>query len=247
MDSNTGRCTTEEHGYMGSLAPMNEELSMHFRGPTRLKQLAVYYPRVDSDSLNDRHTKRTTAGSLHGHGHGHHAHQRLHRAKHLNVSEALLVEKRAVGDMVTATIDGTPSPYQASEVASACPYCSVETTITSYILATGKQSSTPWGTPPVPATTEIEASASVFISAIPSNPSPSSVISSVAPKLVNPLPVDGTGDIKHGSWSRQAYYNADAGSLDGFTFLNHFGGTLGMPGTADGGPAWDFHPHHGDD
>ena len=40
-----------------------------------------------------------------------------------------------------------------------------------------------------------------------------------------------------GSWSRVAYYNAAAGVSQGFTFLNHFGGSSGIPGTADGGEA----------
>lgn len=40
-----------------------------------------------------------------------------------------------------------------------------------------------------------------------------------------------------GSWSRLAYYNAAGGVSDGFTFLNHFGGSSGIPGTADGGEA----------
>lgn len=40
-----------------------------------------------------------------------------------------------------------------------------------------------------------------------------------------------------GSWTRQAYYDAAEGTTDGLTFLNHFGGTKGIPGTAAGGPA----------
>ncbi|KAL8916142.1 MAG: hypothetical protein Q9208_008679 [Pyrenodesmia sp. 3 TL-2023] len=229
---------------------------MHFRGPTWLKQLAVYYPDADLGASSG-HAKRTAVGNLHGHGHNHHAHQRLHHAKHGPVSEVPSMKERAVGDMVTATIDGvtgsqvvhwvnqyagtpaapsTISRHLASEVASACPYCSVETTVTTYILSSAESpaessslsTSSPLGTP----------SASVFAPGSPSSSSPSSVTSSPAPKLVNPLPVPGAGDTKDGSWSRQAYYNADAGSSDGFTFLNHFGGTLGKPGTADGGPAF---------
>ena len=44
-------------------------------------------------------------------------------------------------------------------------------------------------------------------------------------------------DIDSGSWTRQAYYNADASIAEGLTFLNHFGGITGIPGTAAGGPA----------
>ncbi|KAL9633243.1 MAG: hypothetical protein Q9164_004816 [Protoblastenia rupestris] len=41
-----------------------------------------------------------------------------------------------------------------------------------------------------------------------------------------------------GRWTRQAYYGADEGMSDGFTFLNHFGGAKGIPGTSAGGPAF---------
>ena len=41
-----------------------------------------------------------------------------------------------------------------------------------------------------------------------------------------------------GRWTRQAYYAADEGMSDGFTFLNHFGGAKGIPGTSAGGPAF---------
>ena len=37
-------------------------------------------------------------------------------------------------------------------------------------------------------------------------------------------------------WSRQAYYSAAGRTAQGLTFLNHFGGTTGIPGTAAGGP-----------
>lgn len=57
----------------------------------------------------------------------------------------------------------------------------------------------------------------------------------------NMKPVSTAGTLKtamDGAWSRQAYYNANAGTVEGITFLNHFGGTDGIPGTVDGGPAF---------
>lgn len=198
------------------------KLSMHFRGPTWLKQLAIYYPNAGSNA------KRSTAiDKVHGHRHGH---QHMHHAKRDHVLAQPLVKERAVGDMVTATIDGkvvhwvneyagpgvSPSTATshppASEVSSACPYCSVQTTLTTFI---GPSSQSP--------TTSAKTSAAT-------GASPDS-------SPINPLPVTGGSSDSAGSWSRQAYYNADSGSSDGFTFLNHFGGTQGMPGTADGGPA----------
>ncbi|KAL9138139.1 MAG: hypothetical protein Q9175_000656 [Cornicularia normoerica] len=39
-------------------------------------------------------------------------------------------------------------------------------------------------------------------------------------------------------WARQAYFNAASGTAEGLTFLNHFGGTEGIPGTSAGGAAF---------
>ena len=38
-------------------------------------------------------------------------------------------------------------------------------------------------------------------------------------------------------WTRQAYFDAGSADAEGITFLNHFGGMDGIPGTAAGGPA----------
>ncbi|KAL8684544.1 MAG: hypothetical protein Q9224_006284, partial [Gallowayella concinna] len=200
MDSETGQCTSEKHTYSGSLAPMSEELSIHFRGPTVLKQLAVYYP--------DAGTRVKRSGNIHAHGHGH---QHMHHPKRDHI-----LAERAIGDIVVATIDGQVAswannyagPGASSNTATVQPPSAVQTTLLTSV-----------GTPSkVPSTSSTPASSAAL----------------------NPLPLSHDGDSigGGGSWSRRAYYNADAGSSDGFTFLNHFGGTMGKPGTADGGPAF---------
>ncbi|WPH02498.1 Hypothetical protein R9X50_00536300 [Acrodontium crateriforme] len=79
-----GSCSTAPHAYSGSMCPLDEELSMHFRGPIQLKSVAVYAPQSGSKA------RRSAHASKHAH---HHAHGHNHK-------------ERAVGDMVTATIDG---------------------------------------------------------------------------------------------------------------------------------------------
>lgn len=173
---------------------------MHFRGPTFLKQLAVYYPNAGA--------KGKRSANIHAHGHGH---QHMHHPKRNHA-----LAERAVGDMVVATIDGQvvswvnnyAGPGASPVTAAAQPAPAVQTTLTTSIGTPSKDSST----------TPTPASSGPF----------------------NPLPHDGASIGGSGSWSRQAYYNADASSSDGFTFLNHFGGTKGMPGTADGGPAYVY-------
>ena len=239
MDARTGQCTTEKHAYSGSLAPLSEEvrscnmdemikadketgkLSIHFRGPIRLKQLAVYYPQANSVA------KRSPAvDSVHNHHHSHrHGHQHLHHMKRIHPLANHVAVERAVGDMVTATIDGqqvewvnqyagselrfsTTASQLASGAASACPSCPVQTAISLIIGTSSTSSST------IRASSATDSATSMDL-----------------------LPASGSSNGNHGIWSRQAYYNAEAGNSDGFTFLNHFGGTQGKPGTADGGPA----------
>lgn len=50
-----------------------------------------------------------------------------------------------------------------------------------------------------------------------------------------PVTVTSLSDSPIDSWDRHAYYDAASGHAHGFTFLNHYGGTEGMPGTSDGG------------
>ena len=46
-----------------------------------------------------------------------------------------------------------------------------------------------------------------------------------------------SSEASSGYWARQAYYNAADGTSQGITFLNHFGGANGVPGTSAGGAA----------
>ena len=173
---------------------------MHFRGPTFLKQLAVYYPQSDAK------VKRSDHVHAHAHRHGQ---EHAHHPKRDHAPG-----RRAVGDMVVATIDGQvvswaneyAGPGASPNTAAAQPLPEPQTTL-----------ATSFGSPSqVPSTTSTPAS----------------------PDPINPLPHADSSGGGSGQWARQAYFNAEAGSSNGFTFLNHFGGTLGKPGTADGGPAY---------
>ncbi|KAI0400181.1 putative TOS1-like glycosyl hydrolase-domain-containing protein [Xylaria palmicola] len=85
---NSGACTFEDRAYSGPIAPYDEGLSMHFRGPLHLNNVAVYTPgKSKRDAPKVVHSKR------HGHQHLHKKHQQQK-------------EERAVGDIVTATING---------------------------------------------------------------------------------------------------------------------------------------------
>ncbi|KAJ8119369.1 hypothetical protein ONZ43_g3665 [Nemania bipapillata] len=85
---NSGTCTYEDKAYSGPIAPYDEGLSMHFRGPIQIANVAVYTPgNSKRDVPKGSHAKR-------------HGHQHLHKKHHEQN------EERAVGDVVVATIDG---------------------------------------------------------------------------------------------------------------------------------------------
>ncbi|KAM0712423.1 hypothetical protein Q7P37_011519 [Cladosporium fusiforme] len=87
MDGDSGSCESKPFGYSGAMSPLDEEVSIHVRGPAKLKQFAVYTP----GSKSDNKARRSATARRHAHAHAH-AHKREADAN--------------VGDMVYATIDG---------------------------------------------------------------------------------------------------------------------------------------------
>ncbi|RYP24941.1 hypothetical protein DL765_000169 [Monosporascus sp. GIB2] len=87
---NSGACTFEDRPYAGPIAPYDEELSFHLRGPFHLDAFAVYTPSIKAKIQGPKsHSKR--------HGHGH-LHQKYADEKH--------------ADMVTAVIDGITQTWE---------------------------------------------------------------------------------------------------------------------------------------
>lgn len=184
--------------------------------------MAVYVPTTALH--NKRHDPKV---GVVGHPHGHH-HLHLHRhhkARSNLQQERDVLAKRAVGDVVIATIDGQrvswinsysgppapapesfPTPNEADDVV-------VETIIaTSFVTVSG----------PCPTTSEVLTSRHTE--------APTSTIA-----VSVPLPTDNDIHAATGSWVREAYYDAASGYSKGFTFLNHHGDTHGSSGTSDGG------------
>ncbi|KAK3716652.1 target of Sbf [Vermiconidia calcicola] len=194
MDPYSGTCSSELSGYSGTLSPLNEEVSLHVRGPTILKQFAAYAPGLPST----RKVKRTEHARRHAHGakHVHHGHPH---------------EKRAVGDMVTATInglvqtwintyDGLPSEPTAVEVPP---------------IGNGRLVSpaADGGYEPAPSEENPPAPSADYAPEIAYSGAPSSSEGSV-------WDVASTGD----GWGRSAYFDASSAVAEGMVFLNHFGG-----------------------
>lgn len=182
--------------------------------------MAVYVP------ITRPHKKRyDSKGGGVGHPHGHHHLHRHGKALSNLQQQRDAHAKRAVGDLVIATIDGQrvswinsysgppapapesfPTPAEANDVV-------FETVIaTHFVTVSG----------PCPTTSEALTSKHT-----------EAPTSSIAVSV--PLPTDNHIHAITGSWVRQAYYNAASGYSKGFTFLNHHGDTHGASGTSDGG------------
>ncbi|KAI1857081.1 hypothetical protein JX265_011282 [Neoarthrinium moseri] len=87
--SSSGDCSFSDKAYSGAIAPFDEELSVHVRGPTQLKSFAVYKPAATKKRAEHKSHRR-------------HGHQHLHK----KAAEGKQEEARAVGDDVIATING---------------------------------------------------------------------------------------------------------------------------------------------
>lgn len=174
-----------------------QKLSLHIRGPTWLKQLAVYVPTSYHGLIGKEEVSKKS--NFYGRRNGH---QHLHKHKREVINgQNIVLTKRAVGDVVSAIIEGQlvswtniyNTPATTTTVAQARPKATCEKTN-------------------------------------------AGSLSNAETRIHSPLPKSNvSGTIKQdGSWSREAYYDATAGVSNGFTFLNHFGGSKDIPGTADG-------------
>ncbi|KAK8064904.1 hypothetical protein PG994_007542 [Apiospora phragmitis] len=105
-----GSCNFADVAFSGPIAPFDEDLSIHVRGPATIEKAAVYIPKTNS---------KRDAPVPHSKRHGHqHLHKRFHEHQH---------EERAVGDVVHAKIDGQDvtwtNTYDGSGAASTPGRC----------------------------------------------------------------------------------------------------------------------------
>ena len=201
---------------------MREQLSLHVRGPTWLKQVAVY--TLDTSSNDKRDTKRNT----HGHRHEKHQYLHVHNGKVIEVREREHEHnhaKRSVSALVSATIDGQlvswTNMYAGPGVATILPSPAVAPIVAQFDEMNGSS----------PDTTTVANAEPPMVSSTAATPSFQG--SSTIPAY-GAIP---SSDASSGYWLRQAYYNAADGTSHGITFLNHFGGVNGVPGTSAGGAA----------
>ncbi|SLM34217.1 Domain of unknown function DUF2403, glycine-rich [Lasallia pustulata] len=211
MDSQTGVCQSTTVGYSGPLTPLDEEVSMHFRGPLVLKQFAVYTPGTGSSK------KRSVRQTHHDRRHGH---QKMHeRNREVREIEDHVEEvKRGVGSVVTMTMANGKvitftNAYGSAAATTSTHTTSTHTTSTATVVAATSSSAPSSSAYAAAATSSSAPSSSAYAAAATAASSASSSSSTAA-----------YASAASGSWTRQAYYSSDQGTADGLVFLNNMGG-----------------------
>lgn len=166
-------------------------------------------------------SKRSNEDTLYEPEHHAHSHALYHGSSvHAQHSRLHKHAERAVGRIVTATIDGqvvqwvneyarpVTQPVSPGNPAKGSSNTSQATVIALSVNIPSLSSSLSSSTAPTPS------------SSLPSATSSRNAVFTSAQVDASPRP---------GSWARQAYYNAGEGVSEGLTFLNHFGQADSIP------------------
>ncbi|KAL3235360.1 Protein TOS1 [Nakaseomyces bracarensis] len=127
MDESSCVCQQQAYNFGGNLAPFDEELSVHFRGPLRLSQFAVYYPQ-SSNSKRDLSEQENCDSIV---SKPLHKHKRDVAVEVVEVTETVLIDEN--GNTVThsatveTAVEATPTTAAATPDAATTP---IDTTTT---------------------------------------------------------------------------------------------------------------------
>ncbi|ODV64329.1 Tos1p ASCRUDRAFT_30144 [Ascoidea rubescens DSM 1968] len=115
MDESSCECSQSSVSFSSDLSPLNEELSVHFRGPLKLSQFAVYYPassykkvKRDADPVPKAH-------------HRHHVHKRAASPRTTTVffAETIYVDTNGYSSFTSSLSSASVSASASSASASA--------------------------------------------------------------------------------------------------------------------------------
>ncbi|ODV96342.1 hypothetical protein PACTADRAFT_67771 [Pachysolen tannophilus NRRL Y-2460] len=138
MDETSCDCSTDTASFSGTLSPLDEELSVHFRGPLKLLQFGVYYP---SDSSSSKKVKRDDSDDeCTTTQHVHHAHKRAVSTEYIDVTATVLVDQ--YGNTITTAATSATSDVSDSSVTVVYSESSTEAITTSEPAYSTESSST---------------------------------------------------------------------------------------------------------
>lgn len=204
MDENTGTCQQSSESFSGSLAPLDEELSVHFRGPIKLLQFGVYYPSGDSSlKKREEEDEEPCVESVQKH-----KHKRDVAVEHVEVTSTVFVNQN--GQSVTTSVAQHEAPGNPA-TGMVSSYTFVNTVVSS--ASSSSSSSTPKAA--TTAATTSGAASSVASSASSASSSKTSSSSSAS----------SSSSSSAGAWVRSSYFQP--GSASNCVFMNNEGGSAG--------------------
>lgn len=113
MDETSGQCSSSTKSFSGSNSPLDEELSVHFRGPIKLLQFGVYYPASGSAKVKRDEPEQDCTTTKHIH----HAHKRQAAVEVVQITETVYVDQN--GATVTAGDAGEAAATSSTAAAVA--------------------------------------------------------------------------------------------------------------------------------
>lgn len=212
--NNDGTCSYEPYHFSGSLAPFDEELSVHFRGPIKLENFKVF-----SGSGSSGNKKRA-----------------LHH-RHADPEPVVVTAYDYYTQFVTVGADGNTHTEEAPAAAPATSAAPAPTSSAAPAPSSSSSSETPSTTEAAPTTSETPSSTSSSSStSVPVNnynfnhqdehtTTGPSVITTTSSSATSSSSSSSSAPTSNSDWSLISNYNAKSNSADNLVFLNNLGGS----------------------
>ncbi|BFZ63564.1 target of Sbf [Saitoella coloradoensis] len=224
MDTSSCTCTSQTKSFSGSLAPVNEELSLHFRGPIQIAKVAVYNLQSGSSAAKKRDVESSSSSSdcpkAKRTGHSHH--RRSAVVEEVWITETVhttITRTRGVADGTAAA--AIPATTSASTAANGNVVAVVVDDIVSAASEVASVAGDVVGDIAGAVTSVAGAVASVIAGAGSDFSSSSSSSSSTSSSSSAAPSVTGT------AWVRSSFYEASSGTSENIVFMNNMGGVNG--------------------
>ncbi|KAK9485299.1 putative TOS1-like glycosyl hydrolase-domain-containing protein [Lipomyces starkeyi] len=236
-------CSTSPTSFSGSLAPMNQDISLHFRGPMQIKQVAVYSASSQSTTAKIKkrdghhvHDKRTEHNKrdLHLHDQQHAVH---HEKRALDIVTEIVtvyetVYENADGSATSTALPSSPESAVCSSASETQAMASTVAVVENHVDQSTPTYQTQWDhTSDAQSQWWTDVSSvsptTTFVVSTTTSSSSSSAESSAEASTSSTSSSATSTPSSASSWSRFAYYNSAQGVSNGLTFLNNLGGTNG--------------------
>ncbi|CCG84000.1 protein of unknown function [Taphrina deformans PYCC 5710] len=224
MDSDACTCSKTTQAFSGPLSPLDEDLSLHFRGPIQLAQFAAYTMTTTTTTPTTSSRKRKRRGLkaaadlFEGLKRGMNALRQ--RDQYIYTLIPPIFTTSEYPSTTTTTTSAAASPTIRNDAVSTASAVAGEALSTKgTIIGLPSQVSTALAAQSTSFT--ITTTATTPMSTLPAiSPTESTTTAAAAKATISTV------------WERTSYYNAAAGVMDNTVFMNNMGGVNGDNGTS---------------